>query len=222
MHWAVPVVLSYNDVPFEALAAAFAGFSLPMPDRAAFDAARVMQKFGLRGDARAQAPMVLNVPTGEVMWIDANLANEALRAPGRDARRAAGPAGGRPVGALRRRQPDHGARRRGVARGSARRSHRRRPPRPVGAHRGRWEIRRPRWRRSARRPRVAPDPVPANGVPGSSRRRRTRAVWRRSRAAMSPRRIQLALLVDGRAAAPWEPVTAVDLTAGLVAVAARP
>ncbi|MEV7987353.1 MXAN_6230/SCO0854 family RING domain-containing protein [Micromonospora sp. NPDC085948] len=71
--WAVPVVLSYNDVPFEALTAAFAGFSLPQEQGAAFDAARVMQRFGLRGDARSLAPLVLNVRTGQVMWVDASL-----------------------------------------------------------------------------------------------------------------------------------------------------
>ncbi|MBM0257787.1 hypothetical protein [Micromonospora sp. 4G55] len=71
--WAVPVVLSYNDVPFEALTAAFAGFSLPQEQGAAFDAARVMQRFGLRGDARSLAPLVFNVRTGQVMWVDASL-----------------------------------------------------------------------------------------------------------------------------------------------------
>ncbi|WP_432993865.1 hypothetical protein [Dactylosporangium sp. CA-233914] len=72
--WAVPSVLSYNDVPFESLAAAFAGFSLPRPhDDEPFSAGRVMQHFGLRGNAKALTPFVLNVCTGEVMWIDTAL-----------------------------------------------------------------------------------------------------------------------------------------------------
>jgi hypothetical protein len=74
VHWAVPVVFSYNDVPFESLTAAFAGLSLPAPGGTTFDAARVMQKFGLRGNARSLAAMILNVADGELMWIDANLA----------------------------------------------------------------------------------------------------------------------------------------------------
>ncbi|GAA3266610.1 hypothetical protein Dvina_21825 [Dactylosporangium vinaceum] len=71
--WAVPVVLSYNDVPFEALDAAFAGLSLPQTRREPFTAARVLQRFTLRGDAKSMAPFVLNVDTGEAMWIDASL-----------------------------------------------------------------------------------------------------------------------------------------------------
>jgi hypothetical protein len=72
--WAVPVVLSYNDVPFEALTAAFAGFSLPRHGRSgAFDPARVLQRFALRGDAKSLAPLVCNVQTGDVMWIEASL-----------------------------------------------------------------------------------------------------------------------------------------------------
>ncbi|MFI2652795.1 MXAN_6230/SCO0854 family RING domain-containing protein [Micromonospora fulviviridis] len=73
VEWAVPVVFSYNDVPFEALDAAFAGFSLPERGGRQFDPARVVQRFNLRGDSRSLAPLVLNVRTGEVMWIDASL-----------------------------------------------------------------------------------------------------------------------------------------------------
>ncbi|MET8832485.1 MXAN_6230/SCO0854 family RING domain-containing protein [Micromonospora sp. NPDC004540] len=73
IEWAVPVVFSYNDVPFEALDAAFAGFSLPERGGRRFDPARVVQRFNLRGDSRSLAPLVLNLRTGEVMWIDASL-----------------------------------------------------------------------------------------------------------------------------------------------------
>ncbi|MEU2170703.1 MXAN_6230/SCO0854 family RING domain-containing protein [Micromonospora chersina] len=73
VEWAVPVVFSYNDVPFEALDAAFAGFSLPQRGGRQFDPARVVQRFHLRGDSRSLAPLVLNVRTGQVMWIDASL-----------------------------------------------------------------------------------------------------------------------------------------------------
>ncbi|WP_238011158.1 MXAN_6230/SCO0854 family RING domain-containing protein [Dactylosporangium sp. AC04546] len=71
--WAVPVVLSYNDVPFDVLDAAFAGFALPVPGGEQYDAARVMQRFTLRGDARALVPFVLDVRSGEVMWVEAVL-----------------------------------------------------------------------------------------------------------------------------------------------------
>jgi hypothetical protein len=73
VHWAVPVVLSYNDVPFEALAEAFAGFSKPTPAGAQFDAARVVQRFDLRGDSRALVPLVVGLTTGSTMWVDAAL-----------------------------------------------------------------------------------------------------------------------------------------------------
>ncbi|MCP2324044.1 hypothetical protein HDA40_002551 [Hamadaea flava] len=71
--WAVPVVFSYNDVPFEALTSAFAGFSLPLDRKTQFDPARVLQRFTLRGNAKALLPMILQVETGTVMWADASL-----------------------------------------------------------------------------------------------------------------------------------------------------
>ncbi|MFI5914274.1 MXAN_6230/SCO0854 family RING domain-containing protein [Dactylosporangium sp. NPDC051541] len=71
--WAVPVVLSYNDVPFEALDAAFSGLSLPQDRHEPFAAARVLQRFTLRGDAKALAPFVLDVDSGAAMWVDASL-----------------------------------------------------------------------------------------------------------------------------------------------------
>ncbi|GHJ43654.1 hypothetical protein Cs7R123_09960 [Catellatospora sp. TT07R-123] len=76
VRWAVPVVLSYNDVPFELLDAAFAGFSLPGPRSRGLDAGRVMQKFGLRGDAKSLAPLVLDVAAGSVMWVDASMSTK--------------------------------------------------------------------------------------------------------------------------------------------------
>ena len=73
VHWAVPVVLSYNDVPFDAMAEAFAGFSMPTPDGAQFDAARVVQRFDLRGDSRAVVPLIVGLTAGSTMWADAGL-----------------------------------------------------------------------------------------------------------------------------------------------------
>ncbi|WP_051367126.1 MXAN_6230/SCO0854 family RING domain-containing protein [Hamadaea tsunoensis] len=73
--WAVPVVYSYNDVPFEQLTDAFAGFSRPGRDGSQFEGARVLQRFGLRGNAKALAPMILHVPSAQVMWVDASLSS---------------------------------------------------------------------------------------------------------------------------------------------------
>jgi hypothetical protein len=71
--WAVPVVLSFNDVPFEVLRAAFAGLALPQGRHEPFTAAYVLQRFTLRGNAKSLAPFVLDVGRGEAMWIDASL-----------------------------------------------------------------------------------------------------------------------------------------------------
>jgi hypothetical protein len=214
VQWAVPVVLSYNDVPFESLTAAFAGLSLPTPDDTTFEAARVLQKFGLRGDARSLAPMILNVRDGELMWIDASLSTKGY---------------GHAVGA-------HGAR---LGRlGADLWEH-------FGAGNRTTVLDVAAWHASARADRIAvvhPDGTATRVAPGDpastvaairtaaagASGSRTPEVFSRVFAATSDTdRLaaiagaevaegSLALLVEGRAAAPWDTVSAADLAAGLV------
>jgi hypothetical protein len=73
VRYAVPVVLSYNAVPFELLEEAFAGLMLPLSNGEQFDAARVEQRFDLRGNARMLLPMVVDLTTGGLLWVDLTL-----------------------------------------------------------------------------------------------------------------------------------------------------
>jgi hypothetical protein len=70
---AVPVVFSYNDVPFDRLTDAFAGFSLPTEGGELFDASRVALRFDLVGDARVLLPMVVHLDERFLRWTDINL-----------------------------------------------------------------------------------------------------------------------------------------------------
>ncbi|MFP8905019.1 MXAN_6230/SCO0854 family RING domain-containing protein [Streptomyces atacamensis] len=79
--YAVVVVFSYNDVPFEDLADAFAGF-MPLAERGrehggspgrAYDPRQVRQRFDLVGSARVCVPMVLDLQERGSLWTDANL-----------------------------------------------------------------------------------------------------------------------------------------------------
>ena len=73
MQYAVPVVFSYNDVPFELLPEAFAGFSLPTEPDAQFDPGRVVQRFDLRGNAKVVVPLVLDITNRELLWVDVQI-----------------------------------------------------------------------------------------------------------------------------------------------------
>jgi hypothetical protein len=73
VRYAVPVVLSYNAVPFELLTEAFAGLMQPLAGGAQFDAARVEQRFDLRGDARMRLPMVIDLTDRRLLWTDLTL-----------------------------------------------------------------------------------------------------------------------------------------------------
>ncbi|MEU4774642.1 TerD family protein, partial [Micromonospora sp. NPDC023644] len=73
VHYAVPTVLSYNAVPFEALTAAIAGVMLPLTGGEQFDGARVAQRFDLRGNARMLLPMVVDLHTRRLLWTDLTL-----------------------------------------------------------------------------------------------------------------------------------------------------
>jgi hypothetical protein len=70
----VLVVFAYNDVPFDALTDAFAGFMSDRDRRGeVFDARTVEQRFDLQGNAKIAIPAVLDVEARELLWADVNL-----------------------------------------------------------------------------------------------------------------------------------------------------
>jgi hypothetical protein len=71
--YAVPVVFSYNDVPFERLTNAIAGFSSPVAGGELLDSARVALRFDLVGDARVLVPMIVHLADRTLRWADLNL-----------------------------------------------------------------------------------------------------------------------------------------------------
>ncbi|MEV1024095.1 MXAN_6230/SCO0854 family RING domain-containing protein [Streptomyces sp. NPDC050264] len=74
VRFAVPVVLAYNDVPFDRLPDAFAGFmGVERGARGRFDARTVRQRFDLAGDAKALVPMVVDLRTLRGWWADVTL-----------------------------------------------------------------------------------------------------------------------------------------------------
>lgn len=75
VQWLVPVVFSYNDVPFENLDAAIAGVGVPTPGRY-FDPAGVLVRYDLVGDSRASVPFIANVADGSLRWVDQHLGSK--------------------------------------------------------------------------------------------------------------------------------------------------
>ncbi|MFE5583770.1 MXAN_6230/SCO0854 family RING domain-containing protein [Kitasatospora sp. NPDC056531] len=77
--YAVVVVFSYNDIPFEDLAEAFAGFMTLTPSEAArqrkgsFHPGSVRQRLDLAGDARICVPMIVDFQTRSYTWTDLNV-----------------------------------------------------------------------------------------------------------------------------------------------------
>ncbi|MFD1932461.1 MXAN_6230/SCO0854 family RING domain-containing protein [Nonomuraea mangrovi] len=69
--YVVPVVFSYNDVPFEELVRGFAGF-MRAPD-GLFDPLAVQQRFDLAGEAKILVPLVADLWAGTMRWADLNL-----------------------------------------------------------------------------------------------------------------------------------------------------
>ncbi|MEU8147792.1 MXAN_6230/SCO0854 family RING domain-containing protein [Nonomuraea sp. NPDC048901] len=67
----VPVVFSYNDVPFEDLVRGFAGF-MEQP-KGLFDPLAVRQRFDLTGQAKILVPLVADLWTRTMRWADFNL-----------------------------------------------------------------------------------------------------------------------------------------------------
>lgn len=74
--YAVPLVFSFNNVPFEELPDAFAGFmALPAdgPRDASYDPRTVRQRFDLTGESRAYLPMVVDLTARRALWADVHL-----------------------------------------------------------------------------------------------------------------------------------------------------
>ncbi|GGO56601.1 hypothetical protein [Streptomyces lasiicapitis] len=81
VRFVVPVVLSYNDVPFDQLPDAFAGFMAVSGERkgraagpAVFDPRTVRQRFDLAGDAALRVPMIVDLRSRRAWWADLTLA----------------------------------------------------------------------------------------------------------------------------------------------------
>ncbi|MEU1129303.1 MXAN_6230/SCO0854 family RING domain-containing protein [Streptomyces sp. NPDC005900] len=75
VRFVVPAVLSYNDVPFDELPDAFAGFmAVRGKERAAYDPRTVRQRFDLAGDAKLRVPMIVDLRARRAWWADVTLA----------------------------------------------------------------------------------------------------------------------------------------------------
>ncbi|MEV6181615.1 MXAN_6230/SCO0854 family RING domain-containing protein [Streptomyces sp. NPDC052015] len=75
VRYALPVVFSYNDIPFERLLDAFAGFmtlaSAAEEDRdASYDPRTVRQRYDLVGDSRVHVPLIVDLRHRTFLWTD--------------------------------------------------------------------------------------------------------------------------------------------------------
>lgn len=74
--YAVPVVFSYNSVPFDELPDAFAGFmALPAdgPRGSSYDPRTVRQRFDLAGESLVCMPMAVDLSARRALWADVHL-----------------------------------------------------------------------------------------------------------------------------------------------------
>jgi len=70
----VTVVFSYNDVPFDAMTDAFAGFMSNRTQQGEiFDPRTVEQRFDLQGNAKIAIPAILDLDGHQLLWADVNL-----------------------------------------------------------------------------------------------------------------------------------------------------
>ncbi|MFD9358224.1 MXAN_6230/SCO0854 family RING domain-containing protein [Streptomyces sp. NPDC060031] len=94
--YAVPLVFSFNNVPFEELPDAFAGFmALPAggPRDSSYDPRTVRQRFDLTGESRVCLPMVVDLAARRALWADVHL-------PAADEFQSVASAGGARLGAV--------------------------------------------------------------------------------------------------------------------------
>ncbi|MFE0177376.1 MXAN_6230/SCO0854 family RING domain-containing protein [Streptomyces sp. NPDC059002] len=79
VRFVVPAVISYNDVPFDELPDAFAGFmAVEGKERAVYDPRTVRQRFDLAGDAKLCVPMIVDLRTRHAWWTDVTLATTGI------------------------------------------------------------------------------------------------------------------------------------------------
>jgi hypothetical protein len=70
----VVIVFSYNDVPFDAMTDAFAGYMTRRDQRGEiFDPRTVEQRFDLQGNAKIAVPMLVDLEARRTLWADVNL-----------------------------------------------------------------------------------------------------------------------------------------------------
>ncbi|MFE6161961.1 MXAN_6230/SCO0854 family RING domain-containing protein [Streptomyces sp. NPDC056486] len=76
VRFVVPAVLSYNNVPFDELPDAFAGFMAVGGNegRATYDPRTIRQRFDLAGDAALRVPMIVDLRSRRAWWADVTLA----------------------------------------------------------------------------------------------------------------------------------------------------
>nr|WP_211193887.1 MXAN_6230/SCO0854 family RING domain-containing protein [Pyxidicoccus fallax] len=71
VRYAVPVVFSYDGVPFDRMEDAFAGFMVREgPSGPHFDASTVEQRFDLQGSAMISVPLVIDLVERRMRWVD--------------------------------------------------------------------------------------------------------------------------------------------------------
>ncbi|MFJ5551542.1 RING finger family 4 domain-containing protein [Streptomyces sp. NPDC093225] len=76
VRYAVPLVFSFNNIPFDELPDAFAGFMALPADRprgARYDPRSVRQRFDLAGESRICLPMVVDLERRRSLWTDVHL-----------------------------------------------------------------------------------------------------------------------------------------------------
>ncbi|GAA1925823.1 hypothetical protein GCM10009837_58990 [Streptomyces durmitorensis] len=74
VRFVVPAVLSYNNVPFDELPDAFAGFmAVEGTGRAVYDPRTVRQRFDLAGHAALRVPMIVDLRSRRAWWTDVTL-----------------------------------------------------------------------------------------------------------------------------------------------------
>ncbi|MGW1067013.1 MXAN_6230/SCO0854 family RING domain-containing protein [Streptomyces aureus] len=76
VRFAVPIVFSFNDIAFEHLLDAFAGFmALPSKDGrdAFYDPRTVRQRYDLEGDSRIHVPLLVDLERRSFLWTDLHL-----------------------------------------------------------------------------------------------------------------------------------------------------
>ncbi|MFF1705902.1 MXAN_6230/SCO0854 family RING domain-containing protein [Streptomyces sp. NPDC058252] len=76
VRFAVPIVFSFNNVPFERLLDAFAGFmALPSKDGrdASYDPRTVRQRYDLEGESRMHVPMLVDLERRTFLWTDLHM-----------------------------------------------------------------------------------------------------------------------------------------------------